>query len=443
MSTTQFCEGRGGRLVRAAAVALPLLLGPLLAAAGAAEETKGPAGKSLAPRGALLRREGPGKAWQLVGEKEDLSGGNLLLGLPGAIVQSANGAVWMGFLSDLDEKSPFPIKETAAVLNADPAVDMAATLNRGRIDFSNRKPAGSATVRVHVRDQSWDVTLAEPKTRVAFELYGRWPRGVRFTRNPKPEDAPVLEMVVLVLRGEAVLKHGATQCTLHAPPGPAMMRWDSVTGWDATPAHLDKLPDWAKQEDLTAEGKVRREALEKFHKSILEKGLDGTLDAFIVSDDAHLRRLAVLAMAALDDLPRLGKALSETKHTDVLDNGILALRHWIGREPGQDLKLYNLLVSQNKFTPVEAETIVQLLHSFGDADLARPETYEVLIDYLDHAKPAIRNLAHWHLIRLAPVGKSIAYKATDPEEQRAQAVKQWKKLIPSGQLPPRARSGDK
>ena len=54
--------------------------------------------------------------------------------------------------------------------------------------------------------------------------------------------------------------------------------------------------------------------------------------------------------------------------------------------------------------------ILQLLFGFSPEDLTQPETYEVLIDYLAHEKPAIRNLAAWHLVRLVPQGKSIAFK---------------------------------
>jgi hypothetical protein len=424
---------------------LPLVLGACWPGpAAAADEAKGTAAKSLAGGGMLLRRAAPGQAWQFVPEKADLPAGGALLGMPGAIIQSPNGAVWMGFLSDLSEKSPFPIRETVAGLHVGAGVDMDVTLDRGRIDLSNRKPDGPATVCVRVRNESWDVVLAEPKSRVAFELYGRWPRGSRFTKEPKPEDAPVAEMVVLVLRGEAVLKHGSTSVRLHAPPGPALMRWDSVTGWDATPDHLDKLPEWANPEEgATAEGQARKAALEKFRDFAQQRGLDAALDAAVVSENPGMRRLAVIAMGALDELPRLGKALRETKYPDVLDNGVLALRHWIGREPGQDQKLYNLLVSQGKYTPVQAETVVQLLHSFGEADLGRPETYETLIDLLDHQGQAIRNLAHWHLIRLVPAGKKIPYSALDPESKRAEAIKEWKKLIPPGQLPPKAKPADR
>jgi hypothetical protein len=80
---------------------------------------------------------------------------------------------------------------------------------------------------------------------------------------------------------------------------------------------------------------------------------------------------------------------------------------------------------------------VQLLHSYGDKELARPETYETLIDYLAHEKLAVRNLAYWHLYRLVPDGRKIGYDAMAAKEARDRAIEQWRKLVPPGKLPPK------
>ena len=96
----------------------------------------------------------------------------------------------------------------------------------------------------------------------------------------------------------------------------------------------------------------------------------------------------------------------------MVENAIIVLRHWIGRSAGQDLKLYNELMEKGHFKPAEAELVLQLLHSFGDAALKKPETYEALIDFLDCDRMAVRALAHWHLERLVPAGRKIEFKAT-------------------------------
>jgi hypothetical protein len=54
---------------------------------------------------------------------------------------------------------------------------------------------------------------------------------------------------------------------------------------------------------------------------------------------------------------------------------------------------------------------------------------------LNHRNIAIRELAHWHLVRLAPTGEDIPYDAAAAKAERDKAVAKWKKLIPTGQLP--------
>jgi hypothetical protein len=140
-------------------------------------------------------------------------------------------------------------------------------------------------------------------------------------------------------------------------------------------------------------------------------------------------------MGALDQLPHLGKALRETKHLDVWENGVVALRHWIGRGPGQDQILYKGLMEKANYTPHNAEAVLQLLHSFGDPDLARPETYQALIDFLDHDLLAIRGLAYWHLYRLVPAGRELGYNPLAAKPQRDEAAKKWQQLVPPGTVP--------
>ena len=80
--------------------------------------------------------------------------------------------------------------------------------------------------------------------------------------------------------------------------------------------------------------------------------------------------------------------------------------------------------------------MLQLLHSPFDPN--DPVTYQTLIAYLQHDKLAVRELARWHLYRLVPAGRKIGYKPLATEEERARALREWKKLIPSGQLPPKS-----
>ena len=184
---------------------------------------------------------------------------------------------------------------------------------------------------------------------------------------------------------------------------------------------------------------MRKAALERFRQAVVSKPIDAVVNEFLNSDNPVERGLAVNVLAALDNLDGLAAAVREAKHPDVWENGVLAFRSWIGRGPGQDQILYKRLVEVSGYKPVHAETVMQLLHSFGEDDMAQPETYEILVMYLNHEKLAIRGLAHWHLVRLVPEGKKIAYDAAAPEAQRQKAFEQWRALVPPGQLPPQLR----
>jgi hypothetical protein len=227
---------------------------------------------------------------------------------------------------------------------------------------------------------------------------------------------------------------------LKEPPGPALIQWDNTTGSTPTPEILQKLPDWVKSDDSSELAKKRKAILEEARQLIVKKGVGPAIDELVESDDPLKRRLAVYAMGATDDLGRLGAALAAAKHPDVWENGVLALRHWIGRGTGQDMKLYQAMLKETKFSEKQAGTVMQLLHSFGEDDMAQPETYEVLIMNLNHDKLAIRGLAHWHLVRMVPEGRKIPYSPLDPKEKREKAIEEWKKLVPEGKLPTKPKT---
>jgi hypothetical protein len=393
--------------------------------------------------GLLVRREGPDKPWRPVENKEELFSGDLLVGGFAAALDSRNGAVRLSLQSDLDGASPFPIIETAVILHESTAVDLDLTFDRGRVDLQNRKEKGPARVRVHLHGKTGEFTLLEPGARVALEVYGRWPQGVRFTKDPKAQSSPAHACIALALKGEIELKEETIQVLLKAPPGPALLITNSLAGDAPSQEKLDQLPAWATGGNDSEQAQKIKANLAKFRDQIRTQPVGEVLDRMVKSDDPLLRRSAVRLMGALDDLPRLGQALTNTPHTDVWDNGVLTLRHWIGRGPGQDLRLYNGMVATGKYTRAQAATVLNLLHSFGEDDLAQPETYEALIRYMEDDNLAIRGLAYWHLSRLVPAGKKFGFNALAPKEERQRAVKQWRELIPAGKMPPKPEAQDR
>jgi hypothetical protein len=392
-------------------------------------------GKCVSDSGTLFRRETPDKPWQVVKKGEILHGGDLLLGLPGAVVDALDASGRLNFAGDLGHGTPGPMLETAVILHASKDADFDFTLDRGRIVVANRRVLGTAKIVSRFRDSKAEMAM-EPGSVASMGVFGRWPAGAVFRKDAGADHAPTLYLMFLVLKGEVTLELGGTAHAMKAPPGPAMFEWDSVYGGDPTPQKLNRLPAWAASDDESKQATQRRTLLDEFRQAVLKKSIGGAVDAFLNSDDPVRRRLAINFMGATDDLPRLAAALSKAKHPDVWESGVITLRHWIGRGPGQDQKLYEKLVKEKGFTVVDAEACLQLLHSFSDAEVARPELYEMLIDYLDHQKLAIRALAHWHLVRLAPAGKPIKYDPLAAKVARDKAVAAWRKLVPPGKMPP-------
>jgi hypothetical protein len=330
----------------------------------------------------------------------------------------------------------FPIIETAVILHEPKDVDLDFTLDRGRVDLVNLKKSGAALVRIRVGTHVALITLAEPGDRMIDEVYGRWPAGVHFKKNAKPEDGPELAVLAIALKGEVDIKGTHHEVILKAPPGPAMVVLNHF-GDHSPPIRekLEKVPDWAKEGAQPEIDPKRLAAAKKFRDLALKGSVSEAVEELGKSDSIDDQVLSVYIMAATDNLELLGKTMSSTKHMEVWDAGVLALRHWIGRGPGQDQKLYDALVEKVKMKSVEAETIMQLLHSYGDDDLTKPETYEMLITYLKCDRLAIRGLAYWHLERLVPEGKKIGYSPIAPKDERDKAVQAWQELLPPGKLP--------
>jgi hypothetical protein len=415
------------------------------ACVASAQPTRVVVAKSTSPAGTFCARPAAGNVFSVLPDKDDLFASDLIVSMPGGTLSSKNGAVIVKSLGDFEAKPPLPILETAfSLTDPDKDTDLDMTLDRGRVDMTNAKKEGSATVRVRFWDQAWKIVLDSPNSRVAVELCGRWPAGARFKPAESGEDsskapAPVVSLVFIVLNGSASVDVGGATVAMKAPPGPAELRWNSLTGVRPQPQKLEKLPDWANPDiALSPEGKKIAAACEKFRQARAADPAKA-FDTFLASTDPIDLRVALVALGAVDDLERLGKTLVAAKTVEEWDFGITVLRHWLGRGRGQDQKMYETLTARRGYTEGQAQIIVQLLFGFSPEDATLPETYEVLIDYLIHEKTAIRNLAEWHLIRLAPQGKSIAFKPDGSAEDAEKCYAEWKKLIPSGQLPPRPK----
>jgi hypothetical protein len=409
-----------------------LLLLSMVAATPAAWAQDGAAARCQKVNGTLLTRAG--QTWKAVKAGDNVAAGANLVALFEAELTSANKAVAVKLLGDIGMFGPLPVLDTAARLLEPGSADLALNLDHGLVIFTNTKESGTATVALKVHGQDLTVKLKSPGARLGIELYGRHPGGAVNLLK----DNPTAFFFALVGEGDASIGTKDHTHVLTAPPGPAVLRWDSATS-QADVVHLDKFPDALKRNDAE---------MQQFAKICATAGRFSSQEPtaaaveLLKSDDALNRRVAVTTFGAVDDLPHLLGALGDSQHADARDQAILVLRSWMGHAPGQLKALRGAMLKQ-KYTLPQMKETMHLLIGFDESEREHPGVYELLINLLDSRHLGVRELAHWHLVRLAPAGRDIVYDAGAAEADRQQGVERWRKLIPPGELPPRPKTDKK
>jgi hypothetical protein len=386
--------------------------------------------------GALLRHTKDGFKAVKVGDK--IAPQTLLVGLPRAELITSDGLVSIDLMLYIGDA--MPVTEAAVVFHDDPKFSADINVDRGVISVQNLNPKGDAVVKIRGGDQVWELTLQGTDTEILVARFGRHEPGTKWFKGgaKKPvHDDPLMHFGVLVVKGKVKATTNTHTYALNAPPGPALLSWDRATGDQVE--RMEKLPDELKKLE-PADEKIRKEAVAIIGQ-LTSGDLGKGLDQLVGSDSLLKRRIAVMCEGAADDLPRLWEAMENTKHEDVRDQAILTLRNWIGRKTGQLTQLYEYLTKTKKYPVTQARTILQLLRGFDLADRKEPTLYQLLIDGLEYGPLPVRELAHWHLIRLAPDGQKIPYDATANEAARQQSAAEWRRLIPEGKLPPPPKDG--
>ncbi|MCI0684750.1 MAG: hypothetical protein L0Y71_21850 [Gemmataceae bacterium] len=377
--------------------------------------------------GTLLTRAGGG--WRHVKAGDSVAAGTTLVSLFEADLKSQGVAIKL--LGDIGQFGPLSVLDAAVrILDADKD-DAALALERGVVVLTNTKDQGAAKVLLKMRGEDVHITLKTPGAKVGIELHGRHPGGL--TNILK--DDPTTFVFFLVGKGEAVAVTKAHTYTLMAPPGPALIRWDSVTR-QAEVAALETFP-----EELVRNDKEKQQFAKICAAAAAFNGKNPTAVAasMVKSDDALERLVGVTALGAVDDVPHLLAALGDPHHKDVREQAVLVLRAWMGRSSGQ-LKPLRVSMLKQQYPLAQMKMTMHLLFGFDEQERDRPVIYELLLHLLDHKSVAVRELAHWHLVRLAPAGRDIAFDAGAADEDRQKAAERWRKLIPAGELPPRLKS---
>jgi hypothetical protein len=415
--------------MRHLAIAIATFLSAGLSTAFVARvEDKVAVGRMFSPIGTLVvsgKEEGD---WELPHLFDDIHAGRALLALPGArgIVDLKEGDVHLILAGNLPELSSSPVLETRAVLHETKSLDLDMTLQRGRIIIENHRKDGPVKVRIQTQTTDVEITLTK-KGACVLESFGPVVPGIssKYGRAQRT-------CTLLVIRGKAEVAVKGKNYVLN---GPAVLEWVGDEG-PREPKALKELPAWIDPgADLSARATAWHKAVEGVRRGMAEKkSLNLGLADASKGMDPTVRSVALLSYAALGDMDKVVAGLSDGKSGDVRRAAVIGLQYNLG-SANYARRLRASLIGAG-LSAGQAETGLKLLQGVGEKDLGRPETYQTLIDSLQHDKLAVRELAAWQLYRLVPQGKSIPYDAAGTEEQRGRSQAAWRRLIPPGQVPP-------
>jgi hypothetical protein len=378
--------------------------------------------------------------WLCLKPEDPVSTGEMLLTLPGyhALLHTDSG-MELYLMGNLPQFLPRPFRESAVVLHAaSKPFDLDFTLDRGRVFLANQKDK-PASARVRFQQEIWDVNLEEG-AEVGLELLGTHTVNSSFGTNLPPTAMAFL----MVSKGQVSVKIGANTYPLRMPPGPALIQWSSDGRLVPQPLPIEKAsPVSGKTFPASEPATKMKLAVDELWNALTRenKPVEVILLEAKKKADPNNQMLAVWCLGAIDALPQLVDDLDDDKHPEIRQTARDALRHWIGRNPGQDDKLFDSthqtgVLIDKKYKPGEANLVMLLLHYLGEFERKEPETWDLLLQCLRHKRLAIRDLAYSHLVVLVPQGRSIPYDPVGTSDQIENAYKLWKQLIPDGKLPP-------
>ncbi len=399
----------------------------------------------------LVRREG--STWRRLILGSPVSTTETLVSLPGypselRLNSGVRVQLWgnvQEFADPPEAGNPFML-ESALTLYDNPAFDADLGLDRGRFFLSNHKDKGPARIRLRFHREVWDLTLDEPGSEAAIDYFKAYTRDIDYAGGEEPR----AELYLCIIQGTA----GVTIDSYHEypnlkePPGPAIFSWDNKGSGARGPVRLDKRPPaFTKDVPMTPQAKAMRVALQELSMQLTQKK---ALDVALLEGREKgpaARTLSIYSLSAIDAVPQLLDILSDEDpaHGPDRQTAIFTLRRWISRGPEQGKLLFDPeakkgFLIDKRFRTSEAQIIYDLLHDFTDGQRRQPETYQLLVRYMQEEKITIRELAYWHLVRLTIGMKDLpAYNPAWGPSEREAACNDWRKLIAEGKLPPAER----
>ncbi|OWK34870.1 hypothetical protein [Fimbriiglobus ruber] len=392
--------------------------------------------------GVVVRKQaGPGAWTRVMPDQPEVISADRLMSLPGYKSQlRLDSDVLVELWGNLPDLLPAPLLLQSCVVPSvpGPGFDADLTIESGRIYLGTKRQAG-AKIRLRFRSEVWDLTLADEKSEVVFELTNILAPGAA-------TEAPRAFAGVAVQSGRVGLK-GRGMDAGELPTG-GEARWDSRTGKtdvlikpDPSPlrtAYLAKFPVYPDPQRAKAVLTV----LDDFARKISEPmRVRATFDeALQDSTDTPTQqivlaaRAAVFMFAALGDLSGLTDALNDPNRPLIRETAVDGLRSALAADPKTVEDFRKFLIEKSRLSDDQADQVLRLLRGLTDRERNDPDTLNRLVDGLASQALPVRELSFHNLASLIdpkdPTSRSLlGYDAEGPVEVRDKVVKAWKKKI--------------
>ena len=383
-----------------------------------------PATRYVSARGVLLRQDAQGGDWMVLPSQGQVRAGERL----------ANPAPFVG---DLEiEGTPVRVSLLeSSVVAFDGASDALCevTISRGRIVFHAGPPSTVAstpvTLRVTVGTRHWQLELAEPDTVCGIEVRPRFP--TTYEQDFGGD----------WYLGGLTVAHGTVHLSINSAAGPVVPKLSLVKGdWlslapadlaggdDGGAKPLAVLPGWLVPSSRVTSA-VQRTMSSRFAREFdPQQPIRLSVVAAIKSKLSEISKLAVGCLALTGHVEPLVQTLAESEFPESREAAFDGLRLWLVGGPDRSRKLKFELAKW--FEQSQVDPVFRLLWGFDKSDGSGPETSRQLVDWLAVDHVAIREMAFYHVKRIA--GRKYEYRPNAPAGRRMAAVARWRAHLERG-----------
>ena len=343
------------------------------------------------------------------------------------------------------EKHRLTVMGPAVVGVTDPMKDLPMGINllRGRVilqpaEANEGAGAGAGSplkLLLSVQGSNWRLELADPATRCGVEVLPREPRQLDedFGMRGWSGSLYVWNGSVTVTDSEGQAQTLIAPASLVLAADPSNPQTEAVSSKD--------LPNWDRRLSTIAQKNSRLFADEfNADESSAHDALLGLVDSRVYA----LSRLAVSCLGLVGDYEMMLEVLDRNEHHEARVSAIHSLRTWVNQDPQNRVRLKDAIAA--KFYPEEVDVVYRLIWGYQEDDARSKQTTEQLINWLEHDRLAVRELA-WFYVKSLTNRKLEVFDTRATPMHRSAAVQKIRKIIEKDgtllpQLPMPAKAPD-